>query len=256
MFFHHRGVNELFDAATADLAALGARILNAGAPGIHRVMDAPGPDGGNGWSALLKRAQAIGMHTNLELVDLTPARMAEVAAPCLPYLDSVVINELEAGALTGIYAPVPGADGPVDWPALEAMAMRLIEAGVSALAVVHFPAGCVAAAPGGQTWRQGSVRVPRDQVRSTTGAGDAFAAGVILGVHEGWPVDECLRLAAASAAACVTSIHTSDGVGRAEASGRGRPGRRPRYRVADQRSGRLPNLVTASSSRSTSSAVL
>jgi sugar/nucleoside kinase (ribokinase family) len=120
-----------------------------------------------------------------------------------------VINELEAGALTGIDAPAPAADGPVDWPALEAMALGLIDHGVSALAVVHVPAGCVAAAPGGRTWRQGSVRLPREQVRSTIGAGDAFAAGVILGLHEGWPVERCLRLAVASAAASVRSPHTS-----------------------------------------------
>jgi sugar/nucleoside kinase (ribokinase family) len=215
-FFHHSGANALFDASTADLQTSGARILHAGAPGIHPLMDSRRPDGGNGWSALLQRAQAAGLHTNLELVSLDPTRIAEVALGCLPYLDSIVINELEAGALTGIDAPVPTADGPVDWPVLEAMALRVIEHGVSVLAVVHFPAGCVAAAPGGRTWRQGSVRLPREQVRSTTGAGDAFAAGVILGLHEGWPVERCLRLGVASAAASVRSPNTSDGIKHAE----------------------------------------
>jgi sugar/nucleoside kinase (ribokinase family) len=156
------------------------------------------------------------LHTNLEMVSLAPDRTAEVTRPCLPCLDSIVINELEAGALTGIEASVPTADGPVDWPAMEAMALGLIDQGVSVLAVVHFPAGCVAAAPGGRTWRQGSVRLPREQVRSTTGAGDAFAAGVILGLHEGWPAERCLRLAVASAAACVRSPNTSDGIRLAE----------------------------------------
>ena len=211
-FFHHSGANARFDASTADLQASRARMLHAGAPGIHPVMDRPRPDGGNGWSALLQRAQAAGLHTNLELVSVAPSRTAEVALPCLPYLHSIVINELEAGALTGIEASVPTADGPVDWPALEAMALSLVERGVSVLAVVHFPAGCVAAAPGGRTWRQGSVRLPREQVRSTAGAGDAFAAGVLLGLHEGWPVEQCLRLAVASAAACVRSPNTSDGI--------------------------------------------
>jgi len=211
-FFHHSGANALFDASDADLGTAGARILHAGAPGIHPVMDQPRPGGGNGWSALLQRARAAGLHTNLEMVSLAPDRTAQVARPCLPGLDSIVINELEAGALTGIEAPVPSADGPADWPALEAMALSLIEQGVSVLAVVHFPAGCVAAAPGGRTWRQGSVRLPREQVRSTIGAGDAFAAGVILGLHEGWPVERCLRLAVASAAACVRSPNTSDGI--------------------------------------------
>jgi len=213
--FHHSGANALFDASTVDLPA-SARILHAGAPGIHPVMDSAAPDGGNGWSALLRRAQAAGLRTNMELVSLGAGRIAEVALPCLPYLDSIVINELEAGALTGIEAAVPTADGPVDWPALEAMAAAMIERGVSVLAVVHFPAGCVAAGPGGKTWRQGSVRLTREQVRSTTGAGDAFASGVILGLHEGWPVEVCLRLAVAAAAASVRSQNTSDGIQRAE----------------------------------------
>jgi len=226
-FFHHSGANALFDASGAELG--GARILHAGAPGIHPVMDRATPGGGNGWSALLRRAQAAGLHTNLEMVSLAPDRTAEVTRPCLSCLDSIVINELEAGALTGVEASVPTADGPVDWPAMEAMALGLIDQGVSALAVVHFPAGCVAAAPGGRTWRQGSVRLPREQVRSTTGAGDAFAAGVILGLHEGWPPERCLRLAVASAAACVRSPNTSDGIKAADQclAEAGRAGYRP-----------------------------
>ena len=219
-FFHHIGANALLDPSDVDLVASTARILHAGAPGLHPMLDAPipaGPDGApaehaNGWVALLARARAAGLWTNLELVSLSPQQVREVGLPCLPHLDSLVINEIEAGALTGIEAPVPGVDGPVDWPALEAAALRLIELGVGRLAVVHHPAGCVAATAGGRTWRQGSVRLERQHVRSTTGAGDAFAAGVLFGLHDDRPVEHCLRLGAASAAACVRSMHTSDGV--------------------------------------------
>ena len=207
-FFHHIGANGRFDGAAAPLPA--ARILHIGAPGLHPLMDAPTADG-NGWSALLRQARSAGMHTNMELVSLAPDLLVEVARPCLPHLSSIVVNELEAGALTGIDAPVPGPDGPVDWDALAAMARGLVERGVG-LAVVHFPAGSVAAAPDGRVIRQGSVRLPRAEVRSTTGAGDAFAAGVLFGLHEGWPVEECLRLGAAAAAACVQGPNTSDGI--------------------------------------------
>ena len=52
----------------------------------------------------------------------------------------------------------------------------------------------------------GSVRLPREQVRSTTGAGDAFAAGVILGLHEGWPVERaCAWRGGAPRPACGAS---------------------------------------------------
>ncbi len=210
-FFHHIGANAHFDPSLEDLARTHAKILHAGAPGLHPLLDA------GGWPALFDRARAAGLHTNLELVSLDPERMREVARPCLAHVDSVVINEIEAGALTGIEAEVPAPDAPVDWPALEAMALRLIEWGVSTLAVVHFPAGSVAADAGGRTWRQGSVRLPPEQVRSTTGAGDAFAAGVILGLHESWAVADCLRLGAASAATCVRGPNTSDGILTADA---------------------------------------
>ncbi|MEA2310918.1 MAG: hypothetical protein QOE28_886, partial [Solirubrobacteraceae bacterium] len=145
-FFHHIGANARFDPAGTDLERMPMRILHAGSPGIHPAMDAPAPGGGNGWTALLEAARAAGMRTNLELIDLSPERMEAVAGPCLALADTVVINELEAGSLTGLSAPVPGPDGPVDWPALEAMARGLIDRGVAALAVVHFPAGAVAAA--------------------------------------------------------------------------------------------------------------
>ena len=141
----------MFDGAAAALPA--ARILHVGAPGLHPLMDAPTADG-NGWSALLRRARSAGLHTNMELVSLAPDRLAEVALPCLPHLSSIVVNELEAGALTGIDAPVPGPDGPVDWEALAAMARGLVERGVG-LAVVHFPAGSVAAVRGRRVARHG-----------------------------------------------------------------------------------------------------
>jgi sugar/nucleoside kinase (ribokinase family) len=221
-FFHHPGANARLDFAGVDPSGFAARILHAGAPGLHALLDTPtgsddGRNPGNGWSALLARAQAAGLHTNLELVSLPPERIRAVALRCLPHLDSIVVNELEAAAVLDTAAPPAGAHGPVDWAALESLAGGLVHAGVARLAVVHFPAGCVAAAPGGRTWRQGSVRVPREAIRNTTGAGDAIAAGVVLGTHEDWPVEARLRLGVAAAAACVRSAQTSEGIGPAEA---------------------------------------
>jgi len=54
--FHHSGANARFDASTADLQGSRARILHAGAPGIHPIMDSPLPGGGNGSENVLKLA--------------------------------------------------------------------------------------------------------------------------------------------------------------------------------------------------------
>ena len=211
-FFTYLGTNALFRAWPGDLMDSGARILHVGNFGVHPQMEHPDPDGASGWSSLLAAARAAGMHTNLELASLAPDRLEALAGPCLAHLDSIVVNELEGSALTGADVSAPGVDDPVDWDAMEGLAYGLIDRGVSALAVVHFPAGSVAAAPDGRVWRQGSVLLEPGEVRSTTGAGDAFAAGVILGLHEGWSVDACLRLGSAAAATCIRDPHTSNGI--------------------------------------------
>jgi sugar/nucleoside kinase (ribokinase family) len=45
------------------------------------------------------------------------------------------------------------------------------------------------------------VNVPQNFVVGTAGAGDAFSAGFLLGLHEGWNVQRCLELAVCVAAA-------------------------------------------------------
>jgi len=208
-FFHHAGVNDSMDLSSLDLGQASERIFHVGAPGLHNLMDTPLPDGSNRWSQLLARAQAAGLRTNLELVSLQADRLREVAGACLPHLDSIVINEVEAAALTGL-EPVAGA--AVDWSGMEALARGLLALGVRRIAVIHFPAGGVAVTADGRAWRHGSVRLSPEQVVSTLGAGDAFASGVILGLHEGWPMERVLRLAVSAAAACVQSLGTSDGI--------------------------------------------
>lgn len=221
-FFHHPGANAEFGPNDVPLATSTARILHMGAPGLHRAMDAARADSDgeptNGWPQVFAAAQALGMRTNLELVSLAPDELRRLAGPCLPHLDYLVINEVEATALAEVdldavgATSVTGSGGAPNWPALEDVARRLIDRGVARLVAVHFPAGCVAAAPGGQVWRHGSVNLPRTEIVSSTGAGDAFASGVIHGLHDGWPVEECLRAGVSAAAACLRSAHTSDGV--------------------------------------------
>ncbi len=216
--FHHPGASDHLTPDMIDIESMTARILHLGAPGIHAAMDEPtGPGSGNGWSQVLATARAAGIATNMELVDLPPGRTVELVRPCLAHLDSLIINELEAGLLSGIETTAPEADGPIDWEALDAMARGLIDAGVPGLAVVHFPGGCTAADARGRSWRQGSVRVPAAEVRSAVGAGDAFAAGALHGLHEGWPIERCLALAVASAGASVRGLTTSASIEPAEA---------------------------------------
>lgn len=80
------------------------------------------------------------------------------------------------------------------------------------LAVAHFPAGALALPRGGEPVFVPSVAVPPEKIVGANGAGDAFAAGVIYGLHEGWDVEASLRLAHAAAAVSLRSLGTPSAI--------------------------------------------
>lgn len=211
-FLFHTGSNDELDLSAIDPDLNQPRILHVGAPGLHALADSPNKNEPNQWVEFLKRALAAGIHTNMEMVYLTPPRTRELVLPCLPYLSSLVINESEAAALLDISLKVDDPDSSVDWGQLENAALGLIALGINQLVVIHTPAGAVAADSQGTTWRQGSVIVPKALIKGTTGAGDAFAAGVLYGLHESWSVPEALSLAVATAAQNIQSPLSASGV--------------------------------------------
>jgi sugar/nucleoside kinase (ribokinase family) len=211
-FFHHPGSNNDLDLDAIDLTLTKPRILHIGAPGIHRKADAYADGHPSQWVKILKRARDLGIETNLEMVHLDAEIEKELVLPCLPYLSSIIVNESEAGSLVDMPAKVDGADAKVDWPLLEKIVKELINRGVTKLAVIHSPAGAVAADATGKTWRQGSIKVPTSDIKGTTGAGDAFASGVVYGLHEGWDIQECLKLGVATAAQNIKSFATAQDV--------------------------------------------
>ena len=118
-------------------------------------------------------------------------------------------NEYEAGELTGIAMGKSPSPEPA---AAEAAARALIAMGVRGWAIVHFPRGaCACSGDGAVVW-QPSVRVPTEKVSCAVGAGDALAAGVLFGVHEGWAMKESLELGASTAAASLLHPTCSEGV--------------------------------------------
>ncbi len=145
----------------------------------------------------------------MEFTPIAAERLAAITVPCLPYLDMLVINDAEAGATAGITTV---QDGRADAAACEQAAKAIMERSTADLVIVHFPMGAVAATRAGEVLRKPSVRVPQEAIRSSNGAGDAFASGILLGVHEGWPLADSLALANAAAAASLRSLTTTGSV--------------------------------------------
>lgn len=189
-----------------DFSATRARILHLGLPGVHRTMDSAWKDEANGWVAVLKKARAAGLMTNIELVSIDPPRIAELARPCLPHLDLMVVNDHEIGAVAGEQTVTSGG---TDVEACIRAMRWVLSHGALKVVAVHFPKGGLALARDGALVRQPSLRVPKEEIVGANGAGDAFAAGFLYGFHEGWAPDASLALAHAAAGASLRGISTT-----------------------------------------------
>jgi sugar/nucleoside kinase (ribokinase family) len=192
-----------------DFSATNARYLHLGLPGMHQHLDGPWQGDANGWVTVLKRARAAGLKTNMELASIDPEQLAKLVRPCLAHLDLIIVNDSEIGALSGIDT-LPG--GVTDVGACQRAARQVLENGVMDIVVVHCPVIAIAVTRDGRVFTKPSTQIPRELVAGANGAGDAFAAGMLYGLHEGWSVDNSLTLAHAAAASSLRSLSTTGAV--------------------------------------------
>ena len=211
-FFHHRGANALLAPEHFDFEHPTAKLFHLGYLLLLDRLDAFEADGLTGAAKVLRTARATGMRTSLDCVSDNSDRFVAVASPALPHVDYFFANDFEASRLTGISLL---GDASRDPALLRAAAHTLLGAGVQSWVLVHSPHGVFAASAKEECW-QPSVRVPADKIKGAAGAGDALAAGILLGLHEDWPIARCLRLGVSAAAAslfdpsCSASIPSVD----------------------------------------------
>ena len=189
-FFHQRGANAFLDDGHFDFEASAARIFHLGYLLLLDRLDQPDASHGTVAAGVLQRAKTAGCLTSIDLVSEDSDRFKKVVLPALPYVDYCFLNEFELERTTGL---VVRQQNGINLIALQEAARRLIHAGVREWVVVHFPEGACAVGRDGQIRHQGSLRIPQARIVGTVGAGDAFAAGVLYGLHEGHPIQSALH---------------------------------------------------------------
>jgi sugar/nucleoside kinase (ribokinase family) len=208
-FFHARGANALLAEEHFDLESSTARIFNLGYLLLLDALDVVADDGMTGAARVLKHAGELGFKTAVDVVSEDSERFVEVVTPVLPFVDYFIINEFEASKITGIDVK---CDGSVDFTAVSKAAARIIEKGVRELVVIHCPSGALAHGADGSDVFKGSVALPRDMIVGTAGAGDAFAAGTLIGLHDGRPVEQCLEMGGCAAAVSLSDSTCTGGI--------------------------------------------
>ena len=209
-FFHARGANALWRGDDLDFNKINARLFHLGYLLLLDALDEPDPRFGTKAARLLAQAQAAGIKTSADVVSEDSDRFARIVNPALKHVDYCILNEIEAGKTTGFKIREPG--GRLDTVALRHAAGALLQQGVGELVVVHFPEGAFARTRKGDDFWQAALKLPPKYIAGTAGAGDAFCAGVLYGLHEDWDLQRCLLTGVCIAAASLSDATCTAGV--------------------------------------------
>lgn len=209
-FFHARGANALWRGADLDFERTRPRIFHLGYLLLLDALDLPDAKFGTRAARLLAQAQQAGVKTCVDVVSEDSDRFARIVNPALRHVDYCILNEIEAGKTTGFKIRLPG--NGLDMVALRHAAGTLLQQGVRELVVIHFPEGAFARTRRGEDFWQSSLRLPHNYIKGTAGAGDAFCAGTLLGLHEAWDLPRCLLTGVCIAAASLADATCTAGV--------------------------------------------
>jgi sugar/nucleoside kinase (ribokinase family) len=189
-FIHYRGANaELTEADVAPALLEGARLLHVGGSFLMPKFD------GEPTARVLAEARRRGLTTCLDTCWDAQGRWMSLLAPCLPHTDHFVPSIEEARQLAGREEPAE-------------VAAVLRDAGAGTVVLKMGERGCYVSGP------DGAFSLPALSVDAVDalGAGDAFVAGYIAGLVQGWDPQRTARFATAVGATCVTALGATTGV--------------------------------------------
>ncbi len=198
-FFTYAGANAEFGVEDFDFDGLSVKMLHLG---YFLLLDKV--DNGDGLK-ILKLAQEKGIKTSIDLVSENSDRY-KLLLPCLPYVDNVIINEVEAGKIAGI---APQNEN------LRAIAEKIKSYGVKERVIIHAPKFGVCLSEEGFTVVP-SYQLPDGFIKGTTGAGDAFCAASLIGIYNENTDEEILSFASAAAVSALSEADAVSGVKSAE----------------------------------------
>lgn len=208
-FFHLRGANDLLDASSINIdqvAKTGIKVLYLGYLTLLKQLDSILPDGRTAAAKLLSEAREHHITTCVDLASTKTETYREIVKATLPAIDYLFANELEAEQATNL----PLSDGR-DAEAMMNAARKLKSGGVRQAVVIHSPSQVVWCGIGSEFVVTPELLSPEDVI-SAVGAGDAFAAGVIHGIHQDWSAESSVRFGVSAAAACLAGYTATDGL--------------------------------------------
>ena len=210
-FFHVSGANSKFAPEHINLKSLNCDILHIGYILLLDEFDKTDSEYGTKMAGFLKSVQEMGILTSVDMVSDNAANYGEKVIPALKYCDYLIVNELE---ICGIFGINPrDEDGAIVIENIRRAMTLAAESGVSRRVIVHakeisflynVKEKSFVAVP--------SLKIPKNEIKGSVGAGDAFCAGALYGLHNNMADKQILEFASAAAACNLFAENSVDGM--------------------------------------------
>lgn len=210
-FFHARGANAEFSPADIDIDALDCKILHIGYILLLDEFDKPDDEYGTVMARFLHSVQQKGIKTSVDVVSDSSADYKAKILPALKYCDYIILNEIESSNLSDL-SPYY-SDGKLNISNIEKTMQFMASKGVREKIIIHCKkAGFCYDVKSGDFVYAPSLNVPKSEIVGTVGAGDAFCAGSLYSIYNGFTNRHILEFAAAAAACNLFSENAIDGM--------------------------------------------
>jgi len=209
-FFHAKGASAAFCPEDISFDKLDCELFHIGYILVLDCMDSEDVQYGTTLARTLDRIRSMGIKTSIDLVSEKSDRFRKLVIPSLKYCDYVIINEIEASLVTGLPAREP--DGSLLESNIKPMLEQLMEFGVHEMVSIHTPEGGWALSRDVGYAFSPSVNIPSEHIKGNVGAGDAFCAGMLYSMCQGFDLQYALEIAAGTAACNLTEANTTDGL--------------------------------------------
>ncbi len=197
-FFHYRGANAGFCPDDLPVDALDCRMLHIGYIMLLDSFDKENDEYGTELAKFLCGAQAAGIKTSVDAVSDANGEFAKKIIPALKYTDNAIMNETEACGAAG-YEPRK-SDGSLDTVNVRLTAEKLLSHGVRERVIIHAPEAGFILNSNGDFTVVPSLDLPDGYIKGSVGAGDAFCAGCLYGIYNGYSDRYILEFASGAAA--------------------------------------------------------
>jgi sugar/nucleoside kinase (ribokinase family) len=194
-FFHCRGVNAQLGFEELKDIDVPAKMFYLAYLLLLDKMDSPDPEYGTVAVKVLTHMRNKGYKTVVDFVSEAPEKFRKIVLPALPVIDILIVNEVETTSCSNI--ELRKEDGTLNYVNLPAAVDFLFAAGVHETVVIHFPEGAAGRTKDGKFIYTPSCDKTKEEFVGSNGAGDAFCAGVMYGLHEDYSLEDAMRLGSA-----------------------------------------------------------